>query len=297
MPLLRKQRRSPSPPLTLKEAIKPSEQEESVPETVLMETSYDAELGSSQICMSSFPIIASEDSTSVPPLLDELNSDSDSSFDDSLSSQDFHSLLSKIHDFGNDNIEVRLDDGDSFYTAIMEQDSTTCSSSSSSIVGDERKVRFSTAEIREFHVIVGDHPGCAAGLPLSLDWKYNPDTKVVDLSTPPEVEKSTSKNVPRLTLLQRMKLLKNFHNSEQVWLAERQRRKALEEEGIALEQQRQEDEECEGTHLQRVSTESSLCSIYEDDDEQDGVPSDERTVLHPADTCDVLQCLDLEASS
>jgi hypothetical protein len=32
------------------------------------------------------------------------------------------------------------------------------------------QVRFGTVEFKEFHVILGDHPGCKAGPPIELSW-------------------------------------------------------------------------------------------------------------------------------
>lgn len=35
-----------------------------------------------------------------------------------------------------------------------------------------KSVSFTSVEIREYNVIVGDHPCCSAGFPLTLDWEY-----------------------------------------------------------------------------------------------------------------------------
>jgi len=281
MPLLQQQR-TPSPVPTMDKQI----EESSVLETVLLETSYNEEFGSSQteisklpFSFSQFPLITSG-MVSVPPLLDELT-DSDSSFDSvssSLSSQEFSEVLSKIHDTADTDIEVRLDDGDSFYTAIM----THHSSSSSLQDLPRKKVRFSSAEIREYDMIVGDHPGCASGLPVALDWKYNPNSTIVDLTTPLQHEESSRGPVQRLSLLQRMKLLKKFYkSSEDLWIAERERRKILEEE--------------EAYSLQRVPTTANLCACKDSCDSDDGtVPKQQqpqRRVVQPSDVCNAMECL------
>mmetsp|Transcript_35782 Transcript_35782/g.55051 ORF Transcript_35782/g.55051 Transcript_35782/m.55051 type:complete len:220 (+) Transcript_35782:40-699(+) len=36
----------------------------------------------------------------------------------------------------------------------------------------ERRVSFSHCDVREYKVIIGDHPWCETGLPLSLGWEY-----------------------------------------------------------------------------------------------------------------------------
>ena len=253
-----------------------------IPDTVLLETSYDEELGSSQTECSKIPFamcefpIGAKGMVSAPPLLDELNSDSDSSLDDSFSSQDFtNAMLSKIHDTGDTNIEVHLHDGDSFYTAIMEQGSSSRSSSPLT-----KSVRFSTAEIREYNLIVGDHPGCAAGLPLSLDWTYNPNSRIVQLSSDKDSVQKQQRPVRRLNLLQRMKLLKTFYKSSDLWMAERERRDALDKEGM-------EEKACV---LHRVPTKRSLCGDC-DDNMLQPQPQQQRQVLQPADACHVMQCL------
>lgn len=38
-------------------------------------------------------------------------------------------------------------------------------------------IRFDDIEIREYCRTVGDHPSCSSGPPVTLDWKYNPNTK------------------------------------------------------------------------------------------------------------------------
>lgn len=312
MPLLQ---RRPSPPPVEQQ----QQQEESIPNSVcLLETSYDEALGSRQTEVSKLPFampwfpLVSSGIVSAPPLLDELNSDSDSSFDDSLASSDFQNILSKIHHTGDErNVEVCVDDGDSFYTAIMEQHSST--SSLQILEKNSKHVSFSSAEYRDYLVIVGDHPGCAAGLPLALSWKFNPETRVVDLSSSDndatKEEETPKASVQRLTLLQRMKWLKVFHDSSQIWLAERERRKVLEEEEEEMLRQ-----ECSA--MVRVpTTADGLCGEcdcdddvdpyyqyqYEEDDledvELDVIPYEhqqqrERSLLHPRDSCDILQCLD-----
>ena len=103
MPLL--QRRQSPPPI--------EDETTMFPETVLLETSYDEELGSKQtevsklpFSHSQFPLQQGGGMISAPPLLDELNSDSDSSFESSSSLD----VYSKIHHFPlEQNVEVCVD--------------------------------------------------------------------------------------------------------------------------------------------------------------------------------------------
>ena len=36
-----------------------------------------------------------------------------------------------------------------------------------------RSLRFSTVQIREYDVVIGDHPSCTEGLSLAIGWNYN----------------------------------------------------------------------------------------------------------------------------
>jgi hypothetical protein len=182
---------------------------DTIPETVcLLETSYDEDLGSSQTEVSNKPWRDfSLFSSPPPPMLVEEDL-SDSSVDDESVQQD--------------PIEVRLSADDSL-------------DSISFFTPENKHVRFSTVEIREYAVIVGDHPCCSAGLPLSLDWKYNPVPTIRQVK-----EFSGAKRPPqKLSLLERMHLLKNFHSSADLWMMEGERRhqQDLEEEQVAVCQQ------------------------------------------------------------
>lgn len=45
----------------------------------------------------------------------------------------------------------------------------------------EKLVRFDRVEMREFDRTVGDNPSVSSGVPIGLDWKYNPNPLVKDL--------------------------------------------------------------------------------------------------------------------
>jgi hypothetical protein len=46
------------------------------------------------------------------------------------------------------------------------------SSNASSPAHAAKRVSFTELEIREYHIIVGDHPCCLAGVPVALGWNY-----------------------------------------------------------------------------------------------------------------------------
>lgn len=172
---------------------------DTIPETVgLVGTSYveDLEAEAPNKPWRDFSLFASP-----PPMLDELSESSVSSVDD--------------ESIQSDSNEVPLGaDSVSFFTP------------------ENKHVRFSTVEIREYDMIVGDHPCCSAGLPLSLDWKYNPVPIIRQAK-----DFSGVKRPPRkLSLLERMHLLKNFYSSTELWMVEGERRhkQDLEEEHAAL---------------------------------------------------------------
>eukprot|EP00549_Striatella_unipunctata_P025208 CAMPEP_0118694774 /NCGR_PEP_ID=MMETSP0800-20121206/12756_1 /TAXON_ID=210618 ORGANISM="Striatella unipunctata, Strain CCMP2910" /NCGR_SAMPLE_ID=MMETSP0800 /ASSEMBLY_ACC=CAM_ASM_000638 /LENGTH=137 /DNA_ID=CAMNT_0006593369 /DNA_START=111 /DNA_END=524 /DNA_ORIENTATION=+ len=43
---------------------------------------------------------------------------------------------------------------------------------------NKKHVSFGDCEIREYQIIIGDHPMCKKGLPLSLGWKYSKSQKI-----------------------------------------------------------------------------------------------------------------------
>ena len=46
---------------------------------------------------------------------------------------------------------------------------------------NDASVRFDSVEMREFHRTVGDNPSVSCGVPMALDWHYNPEPLVHDL--------------------------------------------------------------------------------------------------------------------
>lgn len=201
---------------------------ESVPEIVLLETSYDEDLGSSQteVHVSNkpwkhFPLLP------APPSLEEINNWSDFPlFPELPSLEELSSDSSCSSDSLQDPIEVRLSDDHSL-DSVSFHSCTSIGITDSDAKGSSKQkhVRFSTVEIREYAVIVGNHPCCSAGLPLSLDWKYNPFPIIKTVN---DVGKQRSAR--KLSLLERMHLLKKFYSSEDLWIAEGERRHELDKE-------------------------------------------------------------------
>ena len=166
----------------------------------------------------------------IPPSLIEITSDTES-IDDSFSSAESRQdgpiqtpaeiteLLQQVR-LGDDcSLYSEL----SFHTSHMEDHEEDRSVSAA-----VKHVSFSTIEIREYRVIVGDHPSCENGLPLSLDWCHNPETVIMNVYDLPEPKRPLQK----LNLLQRMSLLKavSYECPDDMWLAERERKRQLEQE-------------------------------------------------------------------
>eukprot|EP00535_Pseudo-nitzschia_heimii_P000795 CAMPEP_0197185426 /NCGR_PEP_ID=MMETSP1423-20130617/11888_1 /TAXON_ID=476441 /ORGANISM="Pseudo-nitzschia heimii, Strain UNC1101" /LENGTH=279 /DNA_ID=CAMNT_0042636477 /DNA_START=8 /DNA_END=847 /DNA_ORIENTATION=+ len=59
-----------------------------------------------------------------------------------------------------------------------------------------KSVRWDKIHTREFHLVVGDHPMCQDGLPLSLGWKYDDyGCQPKKINSIPEIEKQYRKNI------------------------------------------------------------------------------------------------------
>jgi len=69
----------------------------------------------------------------------------------------------------------------------------------------KNKVRFGFVETRTHDVTIGNHPFCIDGLPISLDWSYNPVTCVREVKTYDGCRKESTPR--RLTYLERKLIL------------------------------------------------------------------------------------------
>lgn len=67
--------------------------------------------------------------------------------------------------------------------AVLSEDDASSSSGSLETVHStpSKQVSFSTVEVREYCLTVGDHPLCRDGMPITLDWKYNEETTFVNV--------------------------------------------------------------------------------------------------------------------
>lgn len=74
----------------------------------------------------------------------------------------------------------------------------------------ERRIAFGTIQIREFDLIVGDHPDVRVGPPIALGWKYEtrPPTSIDEY----EHGRDPYKRVLRLSSITRKNLLLNVYN-------------------------------------------------------------------------------------
>lgn len=73
-----------------------------------------------------------------------------------------------------------------------------------------KQVSFSTLEVREYDIIVGDHPWCRDGLALSLDWTYNATPTVYDFIPYEESREEEPRRQPRkLSFAKRLRRLQH----------------------------------------------------------------------------------------
>jgi hypothetical protein len=81
-----------------------------------------------------------------------------------------------------------------------------------------RKVSFNLyASVREYKVVIGDHPSCKDALPLSLDWSFEDSTSI------PATERSARYSLPkRLTYVERKLRLKRVGGFSEEALCQRE---------------------------------------------------------------------------
>jgi hypothetical protein len=106
----------------------------------------------------------------------------------------------------------------------------------------KKRVTFSTIEVREYGLVMGDHP--MASIPISLDWAYNPATIIMSV-TQHEIDRKKIKDkrqkkrrkVRKLNFRERLERLKEVggFTDKEVYLAEKDRQDKLERELQELE--------------------------------------------------------------
>ena len=77
---------------------------------------------------------------------------------------------------------LHLSSNNPTYNNNSSPHATSPPSSSSSSNGTKRSISFTTLEISEYPVTVGDNPAVPNGVPLQLDWEHNSEsTQVLDV--------------------------------------------------------------------------------------------------------------------
>uniref|UniRef100_A0A7S1DBE6 Uncharacterized protein n=1 Tax=Cyclophora tenuis TaxID=216820 RepID=A0A7S1DBE6_CYCTE len=102
--------------------------------------------------------------------------------------------------------------------------------SSSLLLGEERKTKisFGTVGVRTFNRIVGDHPDCKVGPPLTLDWQYM-EHEPIDLDQYETSHAEQRRKNLRLTSITRKNLLRNIFEvpEKEILAAEKEVQKIL----------------------------------------------------------------------
>lgn len=77
-------------------------------------------------------------------------------------------------------------------TTTTTTSKTSHESSTTTIAAVRRTVKFTDLHIREYRQVLGDHPCCSSGPPVSLGWDYSPHTSI-------SLEEYESQRIPRVT--------------------------------------------------------------------------------------------------
>mmetsp|Transcript_24953 Transcript_24953/g.38403 ORF Transcript_24953/g.38403 Transcript_24953/m.38403 type:complete len:204 (+) Transcript_24953:80-691(+) len=88
----------------------------------------------------------------------------------------------KRSSFDSDDCTCATADYDSSSSSLWTEfnDDTAAPHTTEMESNGKGRVSFGICEIREYQVIIGDHPSCKSGLPISLGWKHA-GTEVVDI--------------------------------------------------------------------------------------------------------------------
>lgn len=111
----------------------------------------------------------------------------------------------------------------------MEFENTTCVHSKSSYPGEDemntntksKSVQFSALQIRSFPMILGDHPCCTTGLPVSLDWDHRKEEVVPIEEYESNREARSSRSSLRMDQSTRREILGQISDQNDLKRAER----------------------------------------------------------------------------
>jgi hypothetical protein len=106
---------------------------------------------------------------------------------------------------------------------INEQDVKTTTQAAAK---PRKSVNFSSVEVREYGLVLGDSPDIDNGFPLMLDWKYNRDTKIFPVDEHQQQAEALNRNpIEELDPHQRRLRLRSMGFSEaELRVAERRRK-------------------------------------------------------------------------
>jgi hypothetical protein len=112
---------------------------------------------------------------------------------------------------------------------FMEFDNTTHANSEASCPGEDemntntksKSVQFSALQIRSFPMILGDHPCCMTGLPVSLDWDHTKEEVVPIEEYESNREARSSRSSLRMDQSTRSEILGQISDQNDLKRAER----------------------------------------------------------------------------
>ena len=94
----------------------------------------------------------------------------------------------------------------------------------------ERRVSFTSLEIREYPVVPGDHPLCSSGCPLTLGWEYH-SCSALDLEQYESARVRRHRDDLRLSVEERESILSALHPVGEVRRAARRHHRSKSCEG------------------------------------------------------------------
>ncbi|KAL7527757.1 hypothetical protein ACHAXR_002118 [Thalassiosira sp. AJA248-18] len=117
-------------------------------------------------------LVRKESNPATPALLDSQATDT---ADDELSK-----LIQDLEVEQYEDTECSTSSGESFLQCIPGKTDSTITEKQKEKTSSQRKrrVRFGTVTIRDYDMILGDHPCCSCGPPVTIDWTYRQNEPV-----------------------------------------------------------------------------------------------------------------------